>query len=555
MQLIKLSIFLDQDELPHLLPCQELRRRGLLVSYNPEEHAFVIFVSHQWLGSHHPDPQGLQFEALRRSLGELARGHTVAEDWHDSLFFGSDPDCRFRLDPDATFVWLDWLCIPQVGEGLRVPQRGILCDEAPYSAEDQKKAISSIPYYVKMSHCLLVLAPSARHENGAWVNVATWRRRPWCRLELDCFCWLPRPGRQSQNVLLVRGPGDIVSQKRNRFWMKHEDMDECTCCRLGHLDGAECDLVVIERAFLSYAYQSFGELKATSDPVGWQRFLAMTLQRRGLDVRLEEGRAEGGEFWAWSPLQLAVLGGSSHQVTQLLAAKSDPNQSLPSCTAFPCLSHATALQLAARIGDIPAMRALLEAKADVHQKGRWSCLGFAAFGGHLKAVELLLESQADQQVVDDMGGSALLMAAAQSKAVCRLLLDRRASVHASNDFGALPLHQAAVTSHKDIVDLLLEERADIDAVHVPKTVAATMGFWVASGLSRFQGCGLHLGRNHDLVLYVGGCHLATAAVAVALQGNTEMLLYLVEKRADLQKSNALGFTATLPFEETRSLSL
>lgn len=39
---------------------------------------FAIFVSHQWLGSEHPDPVGEQMEVLRESLRHVIEGSLQA---------------------------------------------------------------------------------------------------------------------------------------------------------------------------------------------------------------------------------------------------------------------------------------------------------------------------------------------------------------------------------------------------------------------------------------------------------------------------------------------
>ena len=42
---------------------------------------FAIFVSHQWLGSEHPDPAGEQMQVLRESLRNVIKGFLQAMFW------------------------------------------------------------------------------------------------------------------------------------------------------------------------------------------------------------------------------------------------------------------------------------------------------------------------------------------------------------------------------------------------------------------------------------------------------------------------------------------
>ena len=41
---------------------------------------FVIFVSHQWLGSEHPDPEGKQLKVLRCALRRMLDGVLSVEE-------------------------------------------------------------------------------------------------------------------------------------------------------------------------------------------------------------------------------------------------------------------------------------------------------------------------------------------------------------------------------------------------------------------------------------------------------------------------------------------
>lgn len=41
---------------------------------------FVLFISHQWLGSAHPDPQGAQLSVLRIALQRMVDGVLAVEE-------------------------------------------------------------------------------------------------------------------------------------------------------------------------------------------------------------------------------------------------------------------------------------------------------------------------------------------------------------------------------------------------------------------------------------------------------------------------------------------
>ncbi|CAE7511031.1 Prpf4b, partial [Symbiodinium necroappetens] len=56
---------------------QELKDAGLLVECTPSFHS--VFVSHQWLGKHHPDEKGSQFSVLQKAFENIINGHIEVE--------------------------------------------------------------------------------------------------------------------------------------------------------------------------------------------------------------------------------------------------------------------------------------------------------------------------------------------------------------------------------------------------------------------------------------------------------------------------------------------
>ena len=57
-----------------LLDHQVLKKQGLLVEIDARERRSVVFVTHQWLGYHHPDPEMHQFRALQGAIRALKKG-------------------------------------------------------------------------------------------------------------------------------------------------------------------------------------------------------------------------------------------------------------------------------------------------------------------------------------------------------------------------------------------------------------------------------------------------------------------------------------------------
>jgi ankyrin repeat protein len=124
---------------------------------------------------------------------------------------------------------------------------------------------------------------------------------------------------------------------------------------------------------------------------------------------------------------------------------------------------------AALVGDERRLAALLAADptraTQVHAIG-WRPLHFAAFGGKLAAVKLLLASGAelDARAKNRFNNTALQTALLCGEAeTAKFLLDQGADVNARQDLGFVPLHEAAFLGRIDLIDLLLDHGAEINA--------------------------------------------------------------------------------------------
>ena len=127
-----------------------------------------IFVSHQWLSSVHPDPEGEKVKHLQQTLLGLIDGSLpVAED----IVSRSDdkslsPNVRRRIADG--FLFFDWFSIPQ-----NLPQ-----ERGPN--EDAALAVQSIPAYVELSNFFIAFVPALTHKDSSEpVNYATWLSRGW----------------------------------------------------------------------------------------------------------------------------------------------------------------------------------------------------------------------------------------------------------------------------------------------------------------------------------------------------------------------------------------
>ena len=88
----------------------------------------------------------------------------------------------------------------------------------------------------------------------------------------------------------------------------------------------------------------------------------------------------------------------------------------------------------------------------------WSALHYAASGGHVEVVKLLMgDPRVDARAISKKGFSAMHYAAAEGHVeVVKLLLENRVDANAKTNSGATPLHLAAAENHYKVVRLLLD---------------------------------------------------------------------------------------------------
>ena len=172
------------DRKKNLQVCHQdlLEKEGALTRFEDlPMGAFVMFVSHQWNGFSHPDPNGVQIDCMVKTFRRLRDGeidrvdmdlfHTIfykekittrASEWHDML--------------SNAYIWFDFWSQPQP----------TLEKENVESARiNLGLAIESMGAYVERADCFVVLVPGSVHMDRtdprtgrkAYTNYRTYRRR------------------------------------------------------------------------------------------------------------------------------------------------------------------------------------------------------------------------------------------------------------------------------------------------------------------------------------------------------------------------------------------
>jgi ankyrin repeat protein len=193
----------------------------------------------------------------------------------------------------------------------------------------------------------------------------------------------------------------------------------------------------------------------------------------------------------------AARRGDAEAVRDLLAAE-------PGLATQADEDQRTPLHVAAAYGHVDVCSALLGAGADVNaaDEDRETPLHYASQRNHRAVVGLLLDRGADIEARNAYGRTPLLLVARESgnAEMARLLLERGANVNVRDRFAATPLDLAAWRGFSGLVNLFLDEGAELPPPDSREARGLAM-FGAEKGLERLFGlcadAGVDLSMRND----------------------------------------------------------
>ncbi|CAE7633897.1 ANKHD1 [Symbiodinium sp. CCMP2592] len=458
---VKVSDFLEMQGPPR--PHHLLQEEGLLHEWFPG--MFVIFTSHQWLSSTHPDPQGQQMEVLQKALRGMIDGSLQVHE--DLVARSTDMNLSntIRQHIAEGFLFFDWFAIPQI----TVRKDGVN-EESVKS--DAALAVQSIPAYVELSNVFIALVPELTHkDSSALVNYASWLSRGWCRAELWCRLL---SNKIDTTIIVIHSP----TQAEFMFpldWQHNSivdgdftvESDRAIVVQLGET-AVESKIQHLQVHGPLRDYRFYGALRPK---LLCQDRVDRTLQQFLEDFRFSSLEQAVKDASSMNAVMCAILSGDTGMLALLAESRADMSRPMHGLNDLGFYDTQTLLMAATKSHQDPAvLTTLVELRADPNGRAsrtKLSSLYMCRSPGHVRA---LLEQRAELEHSALHGAASLA-----GPDTLRELLKRQCDPNhilagRQERFG--PLHAVALfsLSNRHAVEaarLLLEHRADVNARSAP----------------------------------------------------------------------------------------
>ena len=447
---VKVSDFLRMTGPPE--PHNVLQEKGLLHQWYPG--MFVSFISHQWLSSVHPDPEGRQVEVLQKALLAIIEGSLQV---HEDITSRTEDKClspQVRQQLAEGFLFFDWFAIPQ----LTARKAGVNEDT---TRQDAALAVQSIPAYVELSTMFIALVPELVHSDSSQpVNYATWLSRGWCRAELWCRLL---SNRADTSVVVVYTA--VEAEFMFPLDWQHSSIvegdftveaDRAEVVRLGEM-AVESKIQHLQSNGPLSHYRFYAALRP--------QLLRQLQKDRDMDDFLQHFRFESlavavQDKSSMNAVMCAVLSGDISILRRLAEKRADMNTPLHGMGDLGYYDTQTALIVATKSQQAPSLlEALVQLRADVNGRSRTGlpALFFCRSPQHVK---VLAENGAR---IDNfvLGGAATFAGPDTVEALLAYRCEPTASLYMKSS----PLHAAAMGGRSnaravEIAKLLLAHRAN-----------------------------------------------------------------------------------------------
>jgi len=516
----------DLLELKELVSHVELVKAGKLRTWEPGMMA--IFVSHQWLGKGHPDPDMKQFRVLQSCLRNIISGKCLVDThWLSAIHFKQDE----KLSQDVcesfenAYVWYDFFGVPQLNKSYD-----------PEAGEQLMNAVNSIPDYINMCEYFFVLCPDLDHWTGSRCDFVSWLSRGWCRMEEISrrLCHF------NKMVVVIQGEMQAFLYDSNDYLSLPIDNAAFTCCEMDHtLNGSTiaCDKEKIAQCLGSLLTRLQDQMASSASEGGLDllylrllkaitptmlKGLPSPIKKSKSDLRLSQGILKGytsydaflADFMfsddsvgptqggmvgkcscktspipqvsdggpAWGPLWFAVLHKDFSIAEKLIRRGAAVNQQSEADIPGVLVGKgSTVLHAASHLSpDGEAVRFLLGQRADVTIANGLGAtpISSAAWAGHAENVKALLEVDGTLEMGNAFRASPLMCATdfPGRFETIKALVEAKADVNTVQDLGANPLMATAQACDVKAMRYLLDNRADINHRHTPKTMFASVMF-------------------------------------------------------------------------------
>jgi len=524
----------------------ELLDEGVLVQFQ-EDMGNALFISHQWAGHEHPDPNFEQSRVLQRALINIFSGRSkISVDVISSVFMRNvrkvTPKSLRKL---PLFLWYDYFSVPQITAS----------EEQKTRCLDLQRAIGSIPSYVERSEIFVILAPVvAFADRDELMSKNSWASRGWCRVERAAAEFYRKPVLMIEsdrvqcqcchsevlNNLVGEGQFTIASDLDRIAPLMGYMVRKRLGSQLASADVHNYRILLNMRCvfFRNLNISKTDELLPGFEPISGSRMnLASSNFTRFMQLN---GFADvlGRDSQGWTPMCYAALMGNPAVIEGLLDLRANPNDRIGNDRSDLHMAKNTpVLSVALFLQHTEAAKALIEGRADMTARDVKGItpVHHASAGNNASGLHLLAARRCDVTARDGLGYQAFQPACAwgsqQALHACLSLIPA-----SSRDLKDC-LH-IAVSAHSGprILAELLEAQADVnEAMRQPFFSPLGLVFTVLKLMNRFSPSKASSIASH--------CPGITPLGASIISGSFEMAMLLLANRARPDLKTCRGKTA------------